>query len=299
VQASLITGVLGIQAMPTVVEVVGWLVYLVPVGLYIGWAPGRPVPWRAVSWASLVAAAGSAAAAISFAVAAPSSASAAPETWTTPVAGSVAPVVWTTTGAKAIGHDVRGGVDVDVLTRQRSRAVTGAGLLASVTADQLRQLNGGRLPIGVTAADVTGRVALSYGETVTDTLYVDGRTDRLLDASRRVTVTATAKLSSGPLVLENVRDTTQQPTAAARGDLAVADHHALSTQARSRSWGSDYPALLGIAAAVLAALSAGSRIALRRSRPQPSATASMAESAEQPAAREAARQSDRDRLPTG
>ncbi len=49
VQASLITGVLGIQPTPTVVEVIGWLAYLVPVGLYVGWPPGRRVPWRAVA----------------------------------------------------------------------------------------------------------------------------------------------------------------------------------------------------------------------------------------------------------
>jgi high-affinity iron transporter len=48
VQASLITGVLGIQPMPAVVEVIGWLAYLLPVGLYVGWPPGRRVPWRAV-----------------------------------------------------------------------------------------------------------------------------------------------------------------------------------------------------------------------------------------------------------
>lgn len=266
VQASLITGVLGIQPMPTVIEVIGWLGYLVPVGLYVSWPPGRRVPWRAVSWASLVAAAAGVIAAISFAVAAPSAAGAAPASWTTPVAGSTSPVTWTTTGAKASGHDVRGGVDVDVLTRRQSQAAAGAGLPASVTAGQLRQLNGGRLPIGVTAADVSGPIALTYRETVTDTLYLDSRTHRLLDAGRRVTVSAAARLSSGPLVLESVRDATLQPTPEARTALASADQQELATLARSRSWGSDYPTLLGIAAAALAALSAGARLALRRDR---------------------------------
>ena len=46
VQASLLTGMLGIQADPVVIEVVGWLVYLVPVGLYVAWPPGR-APARA------------------------------------------------------------------------------------------------------------------------------------------------------------------------------------------------------------------------------------------------------------
>ncbi|MGN6608305.1 MAG: iron uptake transporter permease EfeU, partial [Jatrophihabitans sp.] len=41
VQASLLTGMLGIQPRPVVIEVVGWLVYLVPVALYVIWPPGR------------------------------------------------------------------------------------------------------------------------------------------------------------------------------------------------------------------------------------------------------------------
>jgi high-affinity iron transporter len=303
VQASLITGVLGIQPMPTVVEVIGWLVYLVPVGLYVGWPPGRRVPWRAVAWASLVAAAGCAAAAIAFAVAAPSAPGAAPQSWTTPVAGSSVPVVWSTAGAKASGHQIRGGVQVDVLSRRQSETVTGAGLPTSVTADQLRRLNGGRLPIGVTAADVKGSITLTYQETNTDTLYVDAGTARLLDASRRSTVTATAKLSSGPLVLENVRDTTQQPTAAARTELAAVNQHVLSTRSRSTSWGSDYPTLFGVAAAALAALSAGALFAARRGRSAVANAATGARStvtlADSGAGASAAPKHARTRLPTG
>jgi high-affinity iron transporter len=266
VQASLITGVLGIQPMPTVVEGVGWLVFLVPVGLYVGWPPGRRVPLPAVSWGALVAAGACAVAAVSLASAAPSAPEAAPGSWTTPVSGSSVPVTWTTSDAKASGRDVRGGTDVDVLTRQGTRSVVASGLPASVTAEQLRQLGGGRLPIGVTAADLSGRIPLTYQQTTIDTLYLDSATGRLLDGNRRVTVTATAKLPSGPLVLENVRDSTQQPTTRARASLASADRQSLSAAARSRSWGSDYPTLLGLTAVALAALSAGARRARRGTR---------------------------------
>src|SRR3954469_16328843 len=48
VQASLLTGMLGIQSHPVVIEVLGWLVYLVPVGCYVAWPPGKAVPARAV-----------------------------------------------------------------------------------------------------------------------------------------------------------------------------------------------------------------------------------------------------------
>jgi high-affinity iron transporter len=42
--SALVTGMFGIQARPTVVEVLGWLAYLVPVGLYVAWPQGRPAP---------------------------------------------------------------------------------------------------------------------------------------------------------------------------------------------------------------------------------------------------------------
>jgi high-affinity iron transporter len=46
VRASLLTGMLGFQAVPTVAEVGVWLVYAVPMGLYVLWPqrPGRPQP---------------------------------------------------------------------------------------------------------------------------------------------------------------------------------------------------------------------------------------------------------------
>jgi high-affinity iron transporter len=255
VQASLITGVLGIQPMPVVIEVAGWLLYLVPVGLYVAWPPGRRVPWRAVSWASLVAAAGCAVAAVSFAAAAPAK-EAAPTSWTTAVNGSS--VTWTTSGAKVTGHAVRGGVPVDVLSRQQTSNIGGgAGLPTTVTADQLRSLNGGRLPIGVNAAQLAQAIPLSYKQTTSDTLYLDTRTHQLLDATRRTTVTATARLASGPLVLKNVRDDTVVPTAVAHSGLAATNDHLRSTADRAQSWGSDYPILLGVAAAALALVGGG------------------------------------------
>jgi high-affinity iron transporter len=266
VQASLITGVLGIQPMPVVIEVVGWLLYLLPVGLYVAWPPGRPVPWRSVSWASLAAAAGCAIAAISFAVAAPSAA-AAPSSWTTPVAGSAGSQTWTAAGATASGREIRGGVPVDVLTREENKSAGGSkDLPTSVTAEQLRTLNHGRLPIGLSAADLARPITLSYRETDVDTLYVDPATHQLLDASRRVTVSATAHVAGSSLVLGNVVDRTVTPTGAARDSLAAANRHLQTTAHRAQSWGSDYPTLLGVAAAALAALGFGAGLKQRRSR---------------------------------
>ena len=49
VRSSLLTGMLGWQPQPVVIELVGWLCYLVPVGLYVAWPPGRGVSRRTVA----------------------------------------------------------------------------------------------------------------------------------------------------------------------------------------------------------------------------------------------------------
>lgn len=42
IQAALLTGVLGLQPHPTAIELLGWLLYIVPVGLYVAWPQRRP-----------------------------------------------------------------------------------------------------------------------------------------------------------------------------------------------------------------------------------------------------------------
>lgn len=71
VRAALLTGMLGLQPHPVVIELAGWLLYVIPLGLYIAWPPKRPAPWRAVSVLAGVAAAAAAVAAIVLALAAP------------------------------------------------------------------------------------------------------------------------------------------------------------------------------------------------------------------------------------
>ena len=42
IQAALLTGMLGLQPHPTVIELAGWLLYVIPMGLYVAWPQGRP-----------------------------------------------------------------------------------------------------------------------------------------------------------------------------------------------------------------------------------------------------------------
>ena len=287
VQASLITGVLGIQSKPTVIEVVAYLVYLVPVLVYIAWPPGRRVPWRGIAWGASVLAIGSAAAAIAFAVAAPEKPDpAAQSTWTSAVSGTTisrvavsgftvastkpatGSITWTPAGAERTGSDSRAGIPVEVLARTSSQELKSDGRLpASVTLDQLRQLDSGRLPIGLNVSSVHGLIPITYQQQVTDTYYRDEKTGRLLDGSRRTFTVATAEVNSQPFVLGNVRTTQVSATAAARAQSLAVNAKLRATDDRASSWGSDYPTLLGLAAVAMAGLAIGARFAaVRRTR---------------------------------
>lgn len=315
VQASLITGVLGIQATPTEIEVIGWLAYLIPVGLYIGWPPGRRVPWRPVAWGAAVLSIACVAGAVAFALAAPSK-PAGQTAWNTAVSGTstlrVSPsgfslsrqevadgyVSWSVAGATPTGSDQRSGIGVQTLTRDHTQAMdSNAKLPTRVTLDQLRQLNGGRLPIGVRTADVKGLIPISYAERVSETYWRDPLTGRLLDARRASTVTATATLNGLPLVLGSVQDTTQQVTGSARQAALVADRQARATVARADSWGSDYPTLLGIAAAALALLALGARSAYRNAAVREAEEVLMASRAGPVVGSEAASKRQKEHLP--
>jgi iron uptake system component EfeO len=59
VLASLLTGMLGVQPQPVLIEIVGWLLYVIPVGWYVAWPPGKvsPARWLAPALAALTAAA--------------------------------------------------------------------------------------------------------------------------------------------------------------------------------------------------------------------------------------------------
>jgi high-affinity iron transporter len=57
VRASLLTGVLGVQPDPALIEVIGWLVYVIPVVVVICWPPGVVVPRRLLSRGMLAGAA--------------------------------------------------------------------------------------------------------------------------------------------------------------------------------------------------------------------------------------------------
>jgi high-affinity iron transporter len=208
VQASLLTGMLGIQSHPVVIEVIGWLVYLVPVGCYVAWPPGRPVPRAAITRTLLGVAAAAAAIAIGLALAAPGRPSARPVTTAGAVTvqllsrGDGSAVIRTqqqSPVAKTVGasHAVvvrrlatqsRAGLATDVYAATLT-GTTAKHSAPTLTTARVAALNGGHLPIKI-RPDASG-FAVRYRDVDTLTVWVEPRTGRVVDLRWQEQVTAT------------------------------------------------------------------------------------------------------------
>lgn len=239
VQSSLLTGMLGVQPQPVVIEVIGWLVYLIPVGIFVAWPPGKS-PARA-SLARAIAGIGTllAIATVVLAVVAPSRTADRPLTGSARVvasAGDTATVLLD--GQRFVvrqtGSTGRDGVSVGVYTGSRA-GTAAADLPRTLTDQRLAALNGGRLPIGLHPSSAGS--AVRYTDRVTETVLIEPRTDRIVSARSVERITAAAVTASGgtlPLA-RPVRTTTLATSAAenaaaahaAAADLAALDRRAL------------------------------------------------------------------------
>lgn len=246
VQASLLTGMLGVQDHPVLVEVIGWLAYLIPVGLYVGWPPGRKIAHAALARIALVAGAAAAVAGLVLALAMPGRPRANPVTR----AGTISAGLVSRDGDKAVvrvsgpaaidgrvtarrgseqSHD---GLSTDVYTAVRT-VDAAAGRPGTISYAELAERNGGRLPLGVHPSGQD--VPVSYAERTEATFWLEPRTGRVVDAAWRDTVTMTARVAGAPVVLGQVADaTTRLPRAdvataarAARQDVTTLDRHRL------------------------------------------------------------------------
>jgi len=252
VQASLLTGMLGIQPHPVVAEVLAWFAYLIPVGCYVVWPPSHRL--RPITLARVLAGLGAlgGAAALALALLAPTAPSTGPATATTRFrptdahTGVVhtaqrAPAAGQATGSfvdvavHKTGAHVHGGMPVDVYdgSPEQSPAAT-ESLPRHVSYQRVAELNGGRLPIGVRAVD-GGSATLRYTDTEQLTAWVEPRTGRVLDLRWHEAITAAVIAPTGAAQLtEPVRAgtyrlpaaTVASARAAADADLARLDHRA-------------------------------------------------------------------------
>jgi high-affinity iron transporter len=301
VQSSLLTGMLGIQPRPVVVEVVAWLAYLLPVGIFVAWPPGRPVPRRRLRLAAAGTAVAAGTAALVLALVAPAHPQV--DRRTPGAAGPVelleanghSAVVRTAVQSPAAAADRVGAVEA--ITLEAAGRVQRAGLSlerytatlpgrgasgrpAELPLSELATLNGGRLPLGIRAqtAAPSATVPVTYRSSTVLTIWVEPQTGRLVDLrwveSVRAAVTSPT-VGTIPLDGTVARAAAGLPAGvaahaatAARDDVAQLEHRA---DLHDAAWATGVVALLALLAA--AALSVRRPPARR---PQPVASESTA-----------------------
>jgi high-affinity iron transporter len=243
VQASLLTGMLGVQPHPTVIEVVGWLVYLVPVGCYVVWPPGRAVPARLMWRVGAVTAIAAGVLAVSLALLVPARPAAHPTTSAGDVsatvvsrgAGSVVVRLGSTgerVRVRAAGADVRAGIAVESF-RGAVVAPDALDRPATLSVSDIARLNGGRLPLGVQPTG--GTVPVDYRTQRTVTVWLDDATDRVVDLVQVDRVVALARVPGGgyPLPVPVERSRKGLPASAVAQAAAFARHAHASESRRT------------------------------------------------------------------
>ncbi len=240
VQSSLLTGMLGLQPRPVVIEVIGWLVYFVPVATFVAWPPGRSPARRSVSRALLMGGGLAAVAAVVLALVAPSAPAQRPATASDQVV-RVGPgtaqvrVAGGTIGLTRTSSTTHDGVVTDVYTATTPGRLA-ATMPAAVSYARVAELNGGRLPIGVQPR-LAANATLRYTDQVRTTVWIAPRTLRVIDSREVERVSAAlASPSGGTYPLSRpVRtattglpvQTAQSAASAAQADDSTFDRRAL------------------------------------------------------------------------
>ncbi len=274
VQAALLTGVLGIPADPRVIEVVGWLAYLVPMALFMFWPARRRPSGRAVPRIQLGVAGGLAVLAIAAAAAAPLLLRPA----SAPLAlddGGTARLV-TGPALRADGRTIplhaSASRTIAGLTTWTVDETGGAAGPATVTLAELSAQNANRVPVGIDVRRAPGPYAAAWTETAT--LRVTTRSGILIDARQDGTRLVT--LSGGGLSTPRTLSTPGGDSWAATDDAVAAASSAVGRAAdETRLWGLHVPTALAIAAIVLLAVAIRTLLRTRRedaAASQPAAT---------------------------
>jgi high-affinity iron transporter len=303
IQSALITGVLGIPADPRLIEVLGWLAYLIPVSLYIYWPPARRLGTQASAKLKLAIAGGLAVLALglAFFYPVPQAELPAQAPLVAGAAGSTQPV-----GAARLEAAGNGGLSLKISTKgveaslplpasdaRRERhegidasawTIRNAGAPAdkpsSLTLDDVVALAGGRVPVGFSPSRNPGPFKAEWSvHRATDVWAAGGA---LLDASGQGRTLVT--LSGGGL--QTPRTLTVREGAGAAGwqvsaayrDAAVTELNAVARARTERHfWAVQLPFILAVIALLLAA-SAGRALMRERRRPRTSVTASVSKS---------------------
>jgi high-affinity iron transporter len=276
IQASLLTGVLGVQPHPVLIEVIGWLVYLVPLVLYVAWSPGRGVKRPTLIRLTLAGGVVAAIAAVALLAVRP----AAPPTAPVTVAGPLSAQLLSTAGGQATirgtvpgvtgsldlpanrtGSANLAGVETEVYAVERSAPVTGKPTTLSYA--ELASLNGGRLPLGIGRGG-SGSVTVSYSGRQVGTYWLATGTRRIVDVSWQDTTTALVGFDGGTIPVTEAPTTTKLDEQAADGARAAARADRSATHRRGVFGG--WIALSTVVAGLLLLTAAGLAWINRRER---------------------------------
>ena len=297
VQAALLTGVLGIPADPRLIEVLGWLAYLIPTLAYLLWPVKRrpnahslPIMRYSIA-AALAVVAGVLAIAVTL-PAAYASTAAAPITTSAGGAGT-ARLTTTGSGSTAV-HTLTSSVDganatqtftaktgttdvhdgLDSTTWRTTSTTTPANEPTTLTLTQLIGLNGDRLPIGMSASQNPGPFMASWTTVAKTSIWITGTT--LLDATRASTTILT--LSGGGLASTRTispdaaaadpASTGWNITTAYRDRITTGVARTTSNSSELLLWKLWIPLVLAIAALVLCGYALKARISATRPAPQ-------------------------------
>jgi high-affinity iron transporter len=263
IQSSILTGMLGLQPRPVLIELIGWLVYLVPMILYVSWAPGKGLKPAAAAKLSLSLASACLVGALTFVVLLPGSPADKPVTRSGDLSAQVLsqsaktatiraslpsgtslagvstadlkqprPVLastLTTMTANLTGTQEQNGIEVQTYTASHSATVAGAP--TALTYADLAALNGGRLPLGVrTATSGSNSVPAQYLGSDLVTFTVAASTGRVLDVRWGQTLTVQAKSAIATIPIQAGTTTKQfdAATTTSAVSAARADEHTIS-----------------------------------------------------------------------
>ena len=266
VQAALITGVLGIPGDPRLIEVVGWIAYLVPMALFMFWPQRHRPSARGVPRLQLGIAVGLVVVAVGAAVAAPALLQPQNRPLALADGGQVRlagdrVIQSANRASERFALDAAAATTSDGVTTWTQRTTERVQGPATLTAAQLAAQNGGRIPVGVDAQRAPGPYTATWNAATTR--VVSAADGLLLNAEQQQTRIVT--LSGGGL------STPRTLSVSGGVSWRVADAAAASAQAsrtaasaEQRLWGVQLPAALVVAALVLAAFALRSRLRLRR-----------------------------------
>ncbi|WP_199176600.1 iron uptake transporter permease EfeU [Subtercola sp. Z020] len=293
VQAALVTGVLGIPADPRVIEVLGWLLYLVPVLLFVLW-PNSLRPGVRAYRVQFGLAAAAVVSAVVLLVAVPAAGAASLPAGPSAITAAdgrqigTTELVATPTGftlsSRVLNQRVTTALDDAAATTETHEGLDArawsvqtqtdpTGLPSTVSLDEIAVLNGGRTPVGVNRTQNPGPFDAVWQVTLNQRVWAVG--DTLLDATSESITTLT--ISGGGLTADRTVTVSGGDTApeslswaldAAQSDLvAGALLEARSAAEEAALFRIYLPLALAIAAVVLTAFGARGLRSARRGTP--------------------------------